>query len=587
MEDEIYFKWVDYVLFFLTLLLSFVIGVYIAVYKNKDRTTSEYSLGSRSMSFFPIGLSLVSSHVSGNTLIAVPAEIYQFGCYYFLTILSDVLIVVLMYYIFLPLYFKLQLTSIFEYLKQRFDVTLLRLVSVLNIIGTVTYTPLVIYLPAVTFSRVTGLNLYMIIIVISLMCIIYTTVGGFKAVIWTDAVQFFMMVGSMFVVLYLGIHSAGGLPIIWKTAKNRGFFDIFDFSFDATRRDTFWSAFVGNLFFGASISVVNASCMQKYLALPDFSKVKKCVALHFAGIIVIKLVTVFTAVAAYAYYVGCDPITTNRIKAPDQLMSLFVMDISKNLPGLPGLYIVGICSAALSTLSSNLNTISMCVYQDLLLPWIPTHTTEERRTNILKLLVLIFGGISVVLALLVEKIGGIFAFATAAQGISGGPLLGLFILGMFFPCANAKGSLIGGTVALIINGWLIFGNMWYRTQGLLEYKRKPTFTDNCPDNINTTIIISSTIKSDADIFILYRISFWYFTVIGTIMVVVVGVIVSWLTKEKNFKVNSNLLSPIARVIMRKTDVPHSGVYYDVNEAKIVTSERSDNTNFNCKTDILS
>ncbi|KAK4876636.1 hypothetical protein RN001_009142 [Aquatica leii] len=453
----------------------------------------------------------------------------------------------------------------------RFNTNVLRLVSCLYIIGVLSYTPTVLYLPALTFSQVTGFGVYTITIIVSLICVVYTCIGGFKAVIWTDALQFAVMIGSMLAVVIIGIISAGGFSMVWKEAINGQRLDIFDFSFDPTLRDSFWSTFIGNFFFLISITSANQSSMQKYLALSDFKKVKNCMIIHFTGIVIIKLITAATGIVAYANYAHCDPFLSNKITKPDQLMPYFVMDTTRNLPGLPGLYIAGIFCAALSTLSTSLNTTSACIYQDIILPFLSRDITEECRTKILKVIVVVLGTVSVLLVIVIEQVGGIFAFSTLIQGISGGPLLGILLLGILFPIATTKGALIGGATGLTFSTWIIAGNLWYKSQGLLRYEEKPASVENCTTSTDSNLKLIEFDKND--VFILYRISFWYYCAISTIMVIISGIIASWFTKKDNVTINSDLLSPVMHRFLTKVEHSDDCVYYDLEKANVLVNSK--------------
>jgi sodium-coupled monocarboxylate transporter 8/12 len=122
----------------------------------------------------------------------------------------------------------LQVTSTYEYLERRFDSTNRVFASFLFTLGLFLYLPIIIYLPALAFSTATGLNIHYITPVVCGVCIFYTTLGGLKAVVWTDTLQFTITTGALFVVTVIGIRSAGGVGAIWNKALEGDRLDIFE-----------------------------------------------------------------------------------------------------------------------------------------------------------------------------------------------------------------------------------------------------------------------------------------------------------------------------------------------------------------------
>lgn len=114
------------------------------------------------------------------------------------------------------------------------------------------------------------------------------------------------------------------------------------------------------------------------------------------------------------------------------------MDIAGHIPGLPGLFIAGVFCAALSTMSSGLNTLAGTIYEDFISPFMPANTTEKRASDIMKIIVMINGALCTTLVFVVERLGGIIQLSYSLSGITAGPLIGLFTLGMLFPSANTK-----------------------------------------------------------------------------------------------------------------------------------------------------
>lgn len=179
--ESMHFSVADYIIFVALLLMSAIIGIYFGfISKKKQNNTEEYLLGGKTMNTFPISASLIASHVSGITLLGVPAELYANGTQYWAHVVCVAAVGLSMTYIYLPVFYDLQLTSSFGYLEKRFDRSVKLTASMVYAISCVIFIPIVIYVPALAFSQVTGINLHIITPVISVVCIFYTTIGGLR-----------------------------------------------------------------------------------------------------------------------------------------------------------------------------------------------------------------------------------------------------------------------------------------------------------------------------------------------------------------------------------------------------------------------
>lgn len=182
------------------------------------------------------------------------------------------------------------------------------------------------------------------------------------------------------------------------------------------------------------------------------------------GELTIKMLGMLTGLLLIARYYHCDPLQLNMVKKLDGILPYFVIDIARNIPGLPGLFMAGILSASLryirvidkleleltkrklllfsvfsfSTLSACLNSLSGNIYEDFISRYVSKNIKQKTVSNILKLLVVIIGLIIVALVFIVERLGGILSLGISIAGATGGPSFGLFSLGILIPKANAK-----------------------------------------------------------------------------------------------------------------------------------------------------
>ncbi|KAK3921900.1 Sodium-coupled monocarboxylate transporter 1 [Frankliniella fusca] len=548
----------DYTLFILMMLLSALIGVYYGCYKRQN-SVSEYLHGGKTMSVLPVAMSLISSNVSGITMLAVPAEMYLFGTQFaLLGIMVFPAIIVVMYW-FLPMFFNLQCNSSFEYLELRFDRRVRQLGSFLFALGQLLYMPVVIYVPCLALNQVSGVSIHLISPIACLICIFYTTLGGVKAVIWTDALQLFLLALASMAVILLGIVRLGGLGVLLERSLQGGRIELFNMDPSPYARCTFWNVGVG-----ACITIVlnlgaGPSSVQRFLSVSTLREARLTSLYVAIGYFVTKVFSVVTGLVIFASYFYCDPLdkSVGVVKKGDQLVPYFVMDVGRDYPGLSGLFVAGVFSAALSTLSGGLNTLSGTLYTDFIEKFIPHKVSDERASVHMKIVSLAIGAFCVGMIFVVEHLGPVLQVAISFMGITAGAAYGLFALGMFFPTVNSKGALVGAFSCLVFMIITVGGNSLAMYRGQLTYPHLPTRTDGCLPNATVsdyfpTLPPDTPSPKDADLFPLFKVSYLYFSVLGMAVTTVVALIVSACTGGNDLeKADPDLFSPaVARFLPR-------------------------------------
>ncbi|KAJ9575557.1 hypothetical protein L9F63_007565, partial [Diploptera punctata] len=546
--SHIYFGVIDYTLFGLMLLFSALIGVYFGCFEKKLDSRVDYLFGGKTMKTLPVAVSLVASHFSGITLIAIPSEVFYYGMLYWLVNVSSVVVTVMINYVYLPIFYKLQLTSTYEYLEMRFNRNARTMASLLFTIHLLLYIPLVIYMPALAFSYVSGLSVHIITPLCCIICIFYTMLGGLKAVVWIDFLQSFVIMISCIVIIIIGLIHAGGFYERLEQNCSRAEFAPFHMDPSPFVRVTFWNVIIGNIFSWLNYCAVNQGMVQKFLALPSFAKAQQSLILFTIGIFIIKTISCFTGMIVFTTYYDCDPIKNKVITKQDQLIPYYIMDIAASIPGLPGLFIAGVFSAALSSMSTNLNSLGATMYEDFIQPCIRKKISEKTVSYIIRFLVVMIGVFSVLMVFVVERLGAVIQLAYTMGGVTSGAFLGLFSLGMFFPRANSKGAMAGAIVSLLSLAWIAVGAQNALGRGNMKYRPLHTNVEGC-SNFNGTIpeMPEETHKLDEDVFVLFRVSFMYYTMMGTFILIVVAVVVSLLTEADDPKImNPDLYAPFLR-----------------------------------------
>ena len=204
-------------------------------------------------------------------------------------------------------------------------------------------------------------------------------------------------------------------------------------------------------------------------------------------------------------------------------------------------------------MSTGLNSMAGVIYEDMIKPWIRPPVSQVAASRTMKAIVVVAGLICVGLVFLVEKLSGLIQAGKSLSGITAGPLLGIFTLGMFFPIANSTGALVGGLVSLNLVAWISFGTQAAISSGNINFPVKPVSIDGCPESLkmratNLTVIVETAIREQP--FFLYRMSYLWYTWVGFLTAILIGLVVSWITGANKRKPgDENLYTPVIRGLL--------------------------------------
>ncbi|XP_055642492.1 sodium-coupled monocarboxylate transporter 1-like [Toxorhynchites rutilus septentrionalis] len=545
LHQNLRFQPVDYVIFVVLLAISALIGVYFGfISKIKQNNVEEYLLGGKTMAKIPVAASLIATSVSGITLLGVPTEIYAYGTQIWVFMISAVIVGLVMHYIYLPVFHDMQLTSCFAYLELRFDRVVRLTASFVYMLSALFLVPVITYVPAIALSQVSGMDIQLTAPILCAVCVFYTTVGGLRAVVWTDTIQFLLMLAAIFAVVWLGIVDAGGFRETWNSAKRGGRLIFFNFNPDPTQRTSFWSMLFGMTSNWIAVFGINQACIQRFLAVPTRQAAKNSLKIYVIGLIVINSLACFLGLLMYAHYETCDPMATKQIEKLDQVVPFYVMNVGSKIPGLPGLFIAGVFSAALSTMSSTLNTLTGTIYEDFIRVHRP-NATEKSSSTTMKIIVVVLGLVVLALVFVVEKMGSIVQMAVSCTGVISGSVMGMFTLGMMSPRCNTKGVVSGVIVSI---GCMV--TLWIAALGKLHYEFLPLRNDGCDGVADLSMSMSFTAhqnnsQAEEKLPFIFRISFMYYSLLGLLIFLAVAYPVSVLTGG-NKVLDQRLLTPFAR-----------------------------------------
>ncbi|NWI17278.1 SC5AC protein, partial [Crypturellus soui] len=588
----------DYVVFAGLFLVSASIGVFFAIKERKKKTSKDFLVGGRQMTCGPIAFSLTSSFMSAVTVLGTPSEVYRYGASFIVFFLSYTLVIIFTAELFVPVFYRSGITSTYEYLELRFNKVVRFAATLIYILQTILYTGIVVYAPSLALNQVTGFDLWGSVAATGLVCTFYCTLGGLKAVVWTDAFQMMVMVAGFATVLIRGSILNGGPSSIWQRASEGARLNIFDFDADPLRRHTFWTITIGGTFTWLGLYGVNQSTIQRCISCKSERHAKLALYLNLVGLWIVLVCAVFSGLVMYSHYRDCDPWTADFISAPDQLMPYFVMDIFASMPGVPGLFVACAFSGTLSTVAASINALATVTFEDFVKKVFPD-ISEKRSTWVSKGLCVLFGALCTAMAAAASLLGGIVQASLTIHGMCGGPMLGLFSLGILFPCANWKGAAGGLLAGITLAFWAAIGSFVFPAPAAKALPL-PLSTAGCvlangTDALGTAAPTAAPHRPLlADTW--YSLSYLYFSAVGCLGCAAVGLLLSIVTGERSpcgdtvrflfFKTQDKciLLASIKMqgILTLQTRVPFSQVDLDNNVPQAATKKPGREDSFQSK-----
>ena len=487
-----------------------IVGVYLILViwlgarcSRRQTSIDDYFLAKQQVPWWALMASIVATETSTITLISVPG--YAFGGdFTFLQIALGYLIGrVLVSVLLLPAYFRGKLLTVYQLIGQRFSPQVGRLAASIflftrclsdgfrlfatGLVGAAVLASI----PAVT--HLTGAmsadideNTILVstaITLIGTVTLAYTLLGGMRAVVWTDLTQLIVyLTGSSIVGLIL----LNEMPSGWiETATSAGKFRLFDFALDATKNYTFWSAVIGGIFLTCSTHGTDQLLVQRYLSSRSISDAQR--ALVVSGFVVFVqfalLLTIGTML--WTYYATQAPdeslvLMADGKMSPDQVFPMFMI---ANLPtGVRGLMVASIVAAAMSTMSSSLNSLAASTVGDFYIPWTDGSRSDRHYLTVSKGATVAWGGLQLTMAFLAMKFSSrVIDEVLGLQSLTGGLILGLFLLGFIATRRSAAaggGVLIGIVVMLLVYLSTPLSWQWYAAIGSLTTLTGGWLTDH-------------------------------------------------------------------------------------------------------------
>ncbi len=431
----------------LTIYLLGMLGIGLC-FARKQKTSEDYFLAGRKMPWLPVAMSMFASVTSAVTFMGVPAISYNGNVALLAACVVSPLVLPVLIYVLYPVYRNMRATTSYEYIGVRFGPRTRYAVSVLFALARLGWMGTVIYAPAVALTVATGVPQWIAILLMGSVATIYTVMGGLAAVLWTDLVQFIILVtGAIWVAITLVSAVPGGAAGIVSTAVAAGKADV-------------WMVSLGSMNILAVTVSFYLSMLQEYgtdqvtvqrlLAVRTNRGVTKAAVFNAGTDFAMIALLTFIGIALYAFYQSAASLPQDI--AGKSILPYYIMT---SLPvGVSGLVISAIFAAAMSSMDSGINSLVTVIENEFVLRMSARAESGKSAVRRARAFTLILGVMATGMAFYAAKIGNIIEAFFTFMSLFNAPVLALFILGVASARARAAAWLVGAAISIPSTMWL-------------------------------------------------------------------------------------------------------------------------------------
>lgn len=451
---------------FIVLFSYLIIVTSVALFMGRRQTSARsFFLADRNLPWWMIMLSVVATETSVLTFLSIPGMAYKEDLGFLQLAVGYIIGRWLVARLLLPLYFDQGIESTYEFILNRWGPSVQRFTSLIFLVTRILADGVRLFMTAIPLALITGWSYPLSIAIIGIFTLVYTLVGGIRAVIWADSIQFFIYLLGAGVGFWILVHAVeGGWGEIIRSATSQNKLDIFHFSLNGGigtflfRPYHFLTAVVGGAFLSMASHGTDHLMVQRLMAARDSRSGRK--ALIGSGFLVFVQFFVFLVLGAglWTFYRGAD-------MNPNEVFSRFIIEAVP--AGLAGLLIAAIFSAAMSTLSSSINALASSTLTD----WIKTSRPEKYNLAVSRALsvfwaIVLIGGAS----LFTTQTNPLVEVGLTIASFTYGGLLGFFVLGRlqrrFAPVAVVTGFTFSLIVMTVVIGFTDVAWPWYTVIGM-------------------------------------------------------------------------------------------------------------------------
>ena len=461
-NHEVSFGWLNWLVLIIYLVSMLGLGVYFM--QRASNSTEDFFKGGGRIPWWAAGISIFATMLSAITYMAIPAKAYATDWTYY-PMQICILIVsfpVIKYY--LPFFRRLNVTTAYEYLEVRFNAATRIMASILFIVFMVARTALVLFLPSLAMTAVTGIDIYICIALMALITIVYCTMGGVEAVVWGDVIQGIILVGgAIFAAIYLIVNTGeNGASDFWQIATDNDKLRVFLFDaehpFDYVNA-TWWVVILGGLANNLISYTSDQTVIQRYLTTSDEKSAARGILTNGLMSVVVTIAFFTIGTGLYTFFKTHPAELDFTMAKGDAIFPFFMM--SQMPQGVAGLLIAAIFAATMSTIASNINSVSTAFTVDL---WSKIKgdgkAVSVKTARIAGIIAGVLGmGIAWLMATV--DIQSLLDYFNTILGLLSGAIGGLFLMGIFFPRIGSGAAITGflcGTATVLYMNFFTLAN---------------------------------------------------------------------------------------------------------------------------------
>ncbi|GAB3647078.1 sodium/solute symporter [Echinicola sediminis] len=446
-QKEAVFGWVNYTVLGVYLGSLVLMGVLIS---GKQHSTEDFFKAGGRVPWWAAGISIFGTQLSAITFMAIPAKTFATDWTLFFLLMTIIMVAPVIIYIFLPFFRRLNITTAYEYLELRYNRTV-RLVGSLVYVGLqLGRLGIVLLLPSLALSVVTGIDVTLCILIMGLLSILYTVLGGIEAVIWTDVIQVVVLLGGALVCLGFIFYEIQARPEeLWALVQENDKTRIFDLNLDFTGT-SFWVVLIG----GIAANIVqygsDQTVIQRYLTTKDEKTAANGITTGALMALPSALIFFSIGTALYLFYKFHPAELSPSVQNAD---SIFPFYIVTQLPvGVSGLLIAAVFAAAMSSLDSSMNSVATVVTTDFYKKLYPKDTEGKNTLGFARWVTVIVGVFGTGFAVVMAGLGlpSLWDQFNMIIGLFAGGLGGIFLIGMLSRKVNGNGALLGLLLSAVV-----------------------------------------------------------------------------------------------------------------------------------------
>jgi SSS family solute:Na+ symporter len=441
----------------LVIFLSYMLAIVLfgASFYFKKRSADDYITGGGRLPSWAIGMSIFATFVSSISFLALPGNAYLSNWSGFVFSLSIPVAAVLAVKFFVPLYRGIKNPSAYYYLETKFGAWARTYASICYLLTQLARMGAIMYLLALPMNVMFGWSIPMIILITGVSVLIYSILGGFEAVIWTDAIQGIVLItGALTCLLIIMFSMPEGPGQVFTIGAAHDKFSLGSFGFSLSE-GTFWVILIYGLFINLQNFGVDQNYVQRYLSAKSDQEAVKSTLLGSLLYVPVSLLFFFIGTALFAYYQAMPELLPEAFRGMDQADKVFPYFIINGLPvGMTGLLIASIFAAGMSTISTSINSSATILLTDHYKKYISPGVSGKSEMRVLLTASFIMGLLAIVVAIAFNGVESALDAWWALSAIFSGGILGLFLLGFIGKNIKQKYAAIGVVLGVIVIGWM-------------------------------------------------------------------------------------------------------------------------------------